>query len=127
MKKVAFGIAIVALVVCCSYALAAAVKVALVPYAYPDADPTEPDASGHAVLNYAKGADKTEVQINCWDLTPGEEYTVYLNDGGYYDIGTFTTRKNGSGNLHVSLDGDHSASLLVAVNNAGNSTVLLGP
>jgi len=106
-------------------ALAKAVKVELEPY--PAAAPLEPDASGHAVLNYAKGQDKTIVQVNCWGLMPAAEYTVYLNDGAFYAIGTFTTRKNGSGNLHVSLDGDASGHLPVAVNNAANATVLLSP
>ena len=106
-------------------ALAAAVKVDLLPY--PVANPIEPDASGRAVLNYAKGSDKTVAQVNCWGLTPESEYMVYLKDGGWYAIGTFTTRKNGSGNLHVFLEGDHSGHLPVAVNNAANQTVLLGP
>ena len=44
-----------------------------------------------------------------------------------YVIGTFTTRKNGSGNLHVFLEGDRSGHVPVAVNNAANQTVLLGP
>ena len=107
-------------------ALAKAVKVELMPY--PAAAPLEPDASGHAILNYAKGQDKTIVQVNCWDLKPDTEYTVYLNDGGFYVIGNFTTRKNGSGNLHVSIAGDVSADLPVAVNDTAlNATVLLGP
>ena len=104
-------------------ALAKAVKVELVPYGT-----AEPDASGHAILNYAKGADKTEVQVNCWRLTPNTNYTVYLKNGGFYAVGDFTTRKNGSGNLHVRLMGDRSGDLPVAVNNtAANATVLLGP
>ena len=106
-------------------ALAKAVKVELAPYGS-----LEPDASGHAILNYAKGADKTEVQVNCWDLTPETEYTVYLSpdDGGsYYAIGTFTTDSSGEGNLHAKLAGDVSGDLPVAVNNTAlNATVLLG-
>jgi hypothetical protein len=104
-------------------ALAKAVKVDLLPYGS-----LEPFASGQAVLNYAKGADNTEVQVNCWDLTPGTEYTVYLRDGGWYSIGTFVTRRNGSGNLHVRLPGDVSGNLSVAVNNTVlNATVLIYP
>ena len=105
-------------------ALAAAVKVHLMPY-----NAIEPDASGRAVLNYAKGADKTEVQVNCWGLMPDEMYTVWLSpDGGtsYHPIGSFTTDEYGEGNLHAKLPGDHSGHLPVAVNNAGNATVLLG-
>ena len=106
-------------------ALAGAVKVDLMPY--PPADPIDEDASGHAILNYAKGADRTEVQLNCKGLEPQTEYTVYLNEGGWNAIGTFTTRKNGTGNFHVKLEGDHSGASQVAVNNPGNLTVLLGP
>lgn len=124
MKRIAFGIAVVAVVVCCSYALAAAVKVALLPY--PAASPIEPDASGRAVLNYAIDEDKTEVQVNCWGLTPKTDYAVFLYPGAWKKVGTFTTRKNGSGNLHVSLVGDLSGSLPVAVNTVSpNRTVLM--
>ena len=108
-------------------ALAKAIKVDLTPYGS-----VEPNASGHAVLNYAKGADKTMVQMNCWDLTSNTKYTVYLfyDDGSgvdWYTIGTFTTRKNGSGNLHVFLEGHTSGDVAVAVNNPSDETVLLGP
>ena len=106
-------------------ALAAAVKVALVPYAHPGNDPTEPDASGHAILNYAKGADKTEVQVNCKGLSQEGEYTVYLKPSGWLAIGTFTLRKNGTGNLHVSLEGDLSGAMPVAVNYGLYDTVLI--
>ena len=104
---------------------AAAVKVALVPYDNPVIGLAEPDASGHAILNYAKGADKTEVQVNCWGLMPDSEYTVYLKAATWHPVGTFTTRKNGSGNLHAKLPGDHSGHLPVAVNNTDGYTVLM--
>ena len=123
-KKFALIGLVIALVA--GIALAKAVKVDLLPY--PD-DPIEPDASGRAVLNYAKGADKTEVQINCRGLMSETEYTVYLYDvenADFYSIGTFTTRKNGTGNFHTKLDGDRSGELPVAVNNPANQTVLLG-
>ena len=107
-------------------AVAKAVKVELIPYAYPGADPLEPDAAGQAVLNYAKGADKTEIQVNCSGLTPGEEYTVYIGSP-WEVIGTFIARKNGSGNLHARPDGDQSGRLPVAVNKGLYTTVLLGP
>jgi len=108
-------------------ALAAAVKVYLTPY--PATSPIEPDASGKVVLNYAKGADKTEVQVNCWGLIPEATYAVWLSpDGGtsYHQIGSFTTDEDGDGNLHARLSGDHSGHLPAAVNNADNLTVLLG-
>ena len=103
--------------------LAKAVKVELAPY--PAAAPLEPDASGHVILNYAKGTDKTIVQMNCWGLMSEAEYTVYLYNGGFYAVGSFTTRTNGSGNLHVTLEGDASGHLPAAINNAGGATVLL--
>jgi hypothetical protein len=106
-------------------ALAAAVKVALVPYDNPVIGIAEPDASGHAILNYAKGADKTEVQVNCWGLSQEGEYTVYLKPSGWLKIGTFTLRRNGSGNLHVFLEGDLSGATPVAVNNPDGFTVLM--
>ena len=128
MKKFT-PVAVMAVLLCvCGIELAAAVKVDLLPL--PGSVAPEPDASGHAVLNYAKGADKTEVQVNCWDLTSETEYTVYLCAPGpeWYEIGSFTTRKNGNGNLHVRLPGDHSAHLPVAVNNAAaGATVLISP
>ena len=125
MKKLA-TFCLIATVLCASgIAVAAAVKIALVPYpAAPGV--AEPDASGQTILNYAKGKDKTEVQVNCWGLTPGTEYVVYAKPGGWQAIGSFTARKNGSGNVHVRLDGDFSGALPVAVNNAAlNATVLI--
>ena len=102
-------------------ALSAAVKVQLVPYSE---TPPITGASGQAILNFAKGADATEIQINCWGLTPETEYTVYLKPG-FESIGTFTTMKNGSGNFHLRLAGDQSKNLPVTVNDtAANLTVL---
>ena len=103
-------------------ALAAAAKVKLEAYGG-----LLPDASGHAVLNYAKGADKTIVQVNCWDLAPSTNYTVYLNDGSWYVVGTFTSDGSGEGHLHVSLSGNRAGDVPVAVNDTTlNATVLLG-
>jgi hypothetical protein len=105
-------------------ALAAAVKVELMPY--PEDEPLEPGASGHAMLNHAEGSDKTIVQVNCMGLKPEATYTVLLKGPeDYHAIGTFETRKNGTGNLNVHLDGDHCGHLPVAVNNQDNQTVLL--
>jgi len=127
LRKKNVLICLAAVVLCVAgIALAAAVKVELMPYAYPGAEPIEPDASGQAVLNYAKGADKTEIQVNCRGLTPGEEYTVYIGSP-WEVIGTFIARKNGSGNLHARPDGDQSGRLPVAVNKGLYTTVLLGP
>ncbi len=119
----------VATVVLCvaTVALAKAVRVELKPY--PEEAPAEPGASGYAVLNYAKGADKTVVEVNCRGLMAETEYKVYLEkDEDFYEIGSFTTRRNGSGNLHVELETDVSVDMPVAVNNAeSDTTVLLGP
>lgn len=137
LRKKNVLICLAAVVLCVAgIALAAAVKVELMPYANPGADPLEPDASGQAVLNYAKGADKTEIQVNCSGLTPGEEYTVWIGTvgGPWTNVGTFTAKKNGTGNLHAREDGDlhaHPAGdlsgLTVGVNKDVWYTVLLGP
>ena len=119
----------VATVVLCvaAIALAKAVRIELKPY--PEEAPAEPGASGHAVINYVKGADKTIVEVNCRGLMAETEYKVYLEkDEEFYEIGSFTTRGNGSGNLHVEIETDASADVPVAVNNAEtDTTVLLGP
>jgi hypothetical protein len=73
----------------------------------------ESGAGGHAILNYAKGADKTEIQVNCRGLEPETVYTVLIYDdsqeAGTYDfVGGFTTDKNGKGNWHGRVEGDVS-------------------
>jgi|GEM_PF-3262261 len=97
-------------------AFAAAVKVILSPY--PADDPIEPDATGRAVLNYAKGKDKTEVQVNCWGLTPNSDYRLWLYLGGWKRVDVFTTDEDGEGHLHAKLSGDVSGATKVAVNTA---------
>ena len=97
-------------------AFAKAVKVALEPY--PEANPNEPGASGHTILNYSADDDVTQVQVNCWGLTPGTEYTVYVweNDEPV-SIGTFTAKRRGQGHLHVEMEGDTSGLLPIHVSN----------
>lgn len=108
-------------------ALAKAVMVDLLPY---PADPIEPDASGKAMLNLAQKGDdgKTEVQVNCWGLMPEADYTVYVGTegGSWTEVCTFTTNKQGTGSCHSRIEGDFTGDS-VAVNNANNETVLLGP
>jgi hypothetical protein len=106
--------------------LAKAVKVQLLPF--PADDPAEPDASGRAVLNYAKGADKTEIQVNCWGLTPNSDYTLWISADGntFVQVGAFTADEYGDGCVHARVQGDVSG-YTVAVNAAGGGTVLLGP
>jgi hypothetical protein len=72
-------------------------------------------ASGEAILTYAKGADKTEIQVNCRDLDPDTEYAVRLcecDDDGVVttdvELGAFTTNKHGKGHLHARVGGDVS-------------------
>lgn len=118
LKKKNLLICLTALAFCIAgIALAKAVKVDLTP---PYQAPV-PYASGQAVLNYAQGADKTLVEVNCWDPTPGTEYAVYLSGSL---IGTFTTSRNGTGNLHVSLEGDTSEQPVVDVENYSGQIVL---
>ena len=62
-KKLALIGLVIALVA--GIALAKAVKVDLVPYVDADGNVLEPNAYGKAMMNYAKGADKTEVQSSC--------------------------------------------------------------
>jgi len=124
LRKKALLICLAAVVLCVAgVALAKAVKVDLLP-----TDPSEPDASGKAVLNYAKGADKTEIQVNCAGLTPGAEYTVWIGTvgGPWTNVGTFVARKNGTGNLHARPGGDLSE-LTVGVNRDVWNNVLLSP
>lgn len=70
---------------------------------------------GKANLNYAKGADKTECQMNCWDLEPETDCILLLcecdDDGSVADcieLGSFATNENGRGHLHARVDGDVS-------------------
>ncbi|UCE20135.1 MAG: hypothetical protein JSV84_07305 [Gemmatimonadota bacterium] len=120
-KKFALIGLVVALVA--GIALAKAVKKDLVPFA---AGCPEEGAYGKVMLNYAKDADKTEIQINCWGLTAGTEYEVWIDDGaGYVSYGTFTVRQNGTANFHAKPAGDISDALSVAVNDAANNCTVL--
>jgi hypothetical protein len=107
-------------------AMAKAVRVDLGPF--PADDPVEPDAWGRAVLNYAKGAQKTIVQVNVWGLMPNATYTLYLfAEGPGFHIGAhFMTDEEGEGHIHLAIPGNHSMHLPVAINNADNFTVLYG-
>jgi hypothetical protein len=111
MKKLAiFGL----LVLCAGLLMAKAVKFNLV------ANGAEaiPGAYGQAILNYAKGADKTEIQVNCWGLLPNTQYFVRLKLPSNKDIGDFTTKKNGTGTFHTWLEGDFSTAEHIAIRNA---------
>ncbi len=122
-----------ALVMVCfvGIAFAAAVKVALKPFDPDGAGPLLPvdnDASGHAILNWAKGANKTEIQVNCWDLDNNSGYQVFLGPLPGTALGTFTTDDNGTGHLHARLPGNQSTALPVSVKtDPGGVIVLIGP
>jgi hypothetical protein len=69
---------------------------------------------GKAKLNYGKGANKTEIQVNCWDLDRETEYIGVLYE---YDdeevtdrieLGRFTTNKKGRGHAHARVEEDVS-------------------
>lgn len=124
MKKLAIGVTICLLAVMVgTVAFAAAVRIELDAYNYSG---HEGYGDGKAILNYAKGADKTEIQVNCSGLIPDEEYTVLVDHGGWTPIGTFVAKKNGKGNFHERVDGDVSDSTRVAINDSASITRLLG-
>jgi hypothetical protein len=103
-------------------AFAQAVKTDLLPQA-PASDP-DSGASGQAVLNYAKGADKTEVQINAEGLTPGATYFPGIfGSGGFPYV---TAGPNGKINVHAEVSGDVSA-LDAGVYRVGGPLVLRTP
>jgi len=59
--------------------------------------------AGRAIVNYAKGADKTEVQINFSGLVNGATYNAYFlcpDPAGWIPIGSCTGKKNGKGQIH---------------------------
>ena len=69
---------------------------------------------GKAKLNYARGADKTEIQVNCRGLEAETEHLVLLCECGEgevtdcIELGSFTTNKKGKGKLHARVQGDKS-------------------
>lgn len=115
---------LVGLVLCTTgLALAKAVKVDLV------STSKMAGVSGKAILNYAKGADVTQIQVNCRGLKPETEYTVFLSVRVGMDIkaGTFKVQEDGTGSCHAAIDGDVSA-LPVAIGDAnGWEMVLTSP
>lgn len=102
MKRLLASIMILA--VFAGVALGAAVKLSLGPAPLGD----EPDASGRAVLNYAKGEDKTVIQVNGEGLTPGETYQVRV--APLMIVGEGVALPNGKLTVHGELQGDQSVS-----------------
>ena len=118
MKKQTVVIAICLIVLMTTIAFAGAVNVALSPTTNaPD------DARGRVILNYVKGADKTEIQVNCWGLDPEFSYTVWIQTtipglptiSGWSNLGTFEPNTKGNGHVHESVPGDVSG-FVVMVN-----------
>jgi len=103
-----------------SFALAKAVKRDLV------STGVETGASGKAILNFAKGAAVTQVQVNCRGLTPGNEYGVFLSRGPgmFVKAGTFTVQEDGTGNFHTAIEGEFS-DLPVAVGDVNGWLMVL--
>jgi len=105
MLKPKFILTCFAAVIVCtsSFALAKAFKVDLIPTGI------EPGASGKAIVNFAKGAEVTQLQVNCRGLTPGAEYGVFFPTGfGFVESGRFTVQEDGTANFHAALKGDFS-------------------
>ena len=129
MNKYTVPIAICLIALMTTIVFAGAVKVALCPTG---AAPEE--ARGRVVLNYAKGADKTEIQVNCWGLDPEQNYTVWIHTtglglpvwGGWSNLGTFEPNIKGNGHVHASVPGDVSG-IEVRVNFKGTTTNVLVP
>ena len=87
----------------------------------PADDPLHPDATGHVVVHYVQaedqdqGKDVTKFQVNVRGLDGDTEYSVWMLTPVPHGDDRFTTRRNGSGNIHIEHDGDHSWHLPVIV------------
>ena len=71
----------------------------------------DPAADGMAILNYAPGSNKTNVQVivSGFGEAPLRQCIVRLNpDVG--DLGVFNLNDQGHGNFHGTIDGDHTGS-----------------
>lgn len=130
MRKYAVTIAVCLVALMATMAFAKAVNVALCPTAAaPD------DARGRAILNYAKDANKTEIQVNCWGLDPNYNYTAWINVtglgcpqiGGWSNIGTFSVNKKGNGHVHASVPTDVSGAVLKVNFETPSTTNVLVP
>ena len=84
---------------------------------------------GEAILNYAKGTDKTEIQVNCKGMEPNAEHIVWICDwtdekSDYIELGTLTTNKKGKGVLHARVKGDISERSVVVLGDDGTNVLL---
>ena len=82
MKKLfVLGLVLLMVVIFGTAALAMADVQKLVPYAYPDQGPAEPDASGKAIVNVSMGDVVLEITVSAQGLKPDTDYTVYIGTG----------------------------------------------
>jgi hypothetical protein len=91
----------------------------------------ESSAAGKAMLDYSKGADKTEIQVNCKGMEPNTEFIVLLYDctdegTSYIKLGSLTTNKKGKGTLHTRAEGDVSGLSVAVLGDDGTSVQLYG-
>ena len=120
-RKVALTCMAVVILGTAGFALAKAVKVGMVATPYARAQGLE-GARGKVILNYAKGADKTEIQYNGMGLAPNTETRVYLLEttGGWQLLGTATSDENGDVSFHISRPGKVAVSRVALNQNLGD-------
>ena len=125
LRKKALLICLAAVVLCVAgIALAKAVKVDLQNPAALPADDPDAGATGRAVLNYAKGADKTVVQINCQGLSPGATYVAGIIGGGRFPD-KYIALPNGKLVIHATMTGDISGKRVVVIREAPGPVYIL--
>lgn len=90
-----------------------------------------PDASGHAILNYAKGQGKWLINGEVQGLLPETEYKLQVGvqdvPNPRYDVGYFTTDGSGKANFHfVSTNLLEAYSGVRVIDPAGNMNPRVG-
>ena len=106
MKKL---ILLSAIVLCIGgVAFAAAVKVDL-------EDVKKIGASGQVIVNYAEGAGKTEIQVNCKGLMAGQKYIITVHTSKGYAEVLEVAKKNGTIATHIKKKGDWTPKLTIKI------------
>ncbi len=87
-----------------------------------------PSASGMVVVNYVRGAEKSEVMLICRNLDPDTIYGLYVNLFGLkMALGAFLSDKNGNLRLHYTGSGDWTTDLweiaIFDVKGGGNALI----